>query len=109
MKHIYFLLIACVIPCSVFTTAQAAHAGDSAKTWQVNRLLQPAQADLQRERQGHIMIYHGLTDKVVVSALDRNFDRIESMMFTGTVITDEASKPAVDPATGEVVTENDGC
>ena len=71
--------------------------------------MQPSPSELQREQQGHIMIYHGLTDKVVGAAMTRHFDRIGAMMFTGVVATDETGEPKRDPETGEVLVDDDGC
>jgi hypothetical protein len=109
MSQIKQHIISCILAVSSITTSFAVLAESSAQKWQMSRLMQPSQGDLQREQQGHIMIYHGMTDKVVLSALDNNFDRIQSMMFTGTIITNDAGEAAVDPDTGEAITEYDGC
>ena len=109
MSQIKQQLISCILAVSSITTSFAALGESSAQQWQMSRLTQPNQADLQREQQGHIMIYHGMTDKVVVAALDDNFDRIQSMMFTGTLVTDDTGEVAIDPDTGEAITEHDGC
>lgn len=58
---------------------------------------------------GNIMIYNGLTDLQVAAAMDRHFNRIESMMFTSVVVTDGTGAPAQDPETGGWILENDGC
>jgi hypothetical protein len=55
------------------------------------------------------MIYDGLSDRQVATAMDQHFERIQSMMFTGIVVTDAAGEPQTDPVTGEIITENDGC
>ena len=36
-------------------------------------------------------------------------ERIDSMMFVRTVVTDKQGEPLRNEATGEVVAENDGC
>jgi len=95
--------LALVLP-GTYTSAQA-----DPEPWQLKRLLHPRPAELQAESRGRIMIYHGLTDTVVNRALDEQFDRIEAMMFTGTVVTDETGKPKRDAKTGKVVAEDDGC
>ena len=78
-------------------------------TWQQRRLEQPTEAELRWERSGHVMIYEGMKDREVARAFDNHFDRIGSMMFINTVVTDKDEKPLKDPKTGEAVTEPDGC
>ena len=78
-------------------------------TWQQRRLEQPTTAELQWERSGHVMIYEGMTDREVELALEDHFNRVQSMMFINTVITDDKGNPLKDPESGEVVTEKDGC
>jgi len=77
--------------------------------WQYNRLFNPSPADRKAEERGAIVIYDGLTDVTVNQALDQNFNRIQNMMFTRTVVTDENGEPKIDPATGKEVVEDDGC
>ena len=87
-----------------------ADAAESAlHSWQMTRLFQPDLADLKRESEGRIMIYDGLTDKTVERALDEQFDRVEAMMFTSVVVTDDSGEPRRDTDTGEIITEEDGC
>ena len=81
---------------------------DTADKWQANRLFKPTNHQRVKESQGQIMIYDGLRDTTVKNALDTNFDRIENMMFTRVIITDESGQPELDVA-GNVVTEDDGC
>ena len=78
-------------------------------TWQQRRLDYPTKAELQWERNNHVMIYEGMKDREVEHAFDNHFDRIESMMFVNTVVTDENGEPLKDPETGRVMTEPDGC
>lgn len=74
----------------------------------MNRLLEPTTHQRKKETQGQIMIYDGLRDNTVNYALDKNFDRIENMMFTRVVVTDGHGQPELDIA-GNAVTEDDGC
>ncbi|MBT3047906.1 MAG: hypothetical protein G8D61_03900 [gamma proteobacterium symbiont of Ctena orbiculata] len=89
--------------------SQAAIGDSNSEDWQQRRLMQPTPKELSREQGGHIMIYDGLTDRQVANAMDRYFNRIQSMMFTSIVVTDEEGLPKTDPATGELIIENDGC
>ena len=84
-------------------------AASSSESWQMKRLLHPTDAVLASEKKGKIIIYSGLTDKVVDKALDENFDRIDAMMFTKTIKTDATGDPLRDSVTGEVIMEDDGC
>lgn len=77
--------------------------------WQYNRLFNPSPGALKAEDRGAVVIYDGLTDVTVKQALDQQFDRIQNMMFTRTVITDKNGKPEIDPDTGNVLVEEDGC
>jgi hypothetical protein len=97
------LLIQCCLPAIVAATEQ------SPDRWQMTRLFHPTPVELQREAKGRVMIYDGLTDKVVERALDEQFDRVETMMFTSVVVTDESGEPARDSDTGEILIEEDGC
>jgi len=77
--------------------------------WQYNRLFNPSPMALESEQQGAVVIYDSLTDVTVKQALDQHFDRIQNMMFTRTVITDENGDPKIDPVTGNQLAEDDGC
>ena len=77
--------------------------------WYMQQLFEPSETQLAMERRGRVMIYDGLHDKDVQRALQQQFDRVEYMMFTGTVVTDERGEPARDKETGEILVEDDGC
>lgn len=81
----------------------------SVASWQMKRLFQPTRADLKSEARGRVMIYDGVTDKTVERALREQFHRVDSMMFTRTVVTDEDGAPRRDPDSGAVLHEDDGC
>jgi hypothetical protein len=82
-------------------------AGDS---WQERMLYHPTPAQLEVEQsRDRVMFYHGLTDTQVAQAMDQQFERIEHMMFTGTVKTDGEGEAVVDPETGKPEVEDDGC
>ncbi len=77
--------------------------------WQKKRLFNPTEAQRREEARGRIFIYHNLKRSDVSQAMDEHFDRIDSMMFTSTVITDDRGTVVRDGNTGEAVVEDDGC
>lgn len=81
----------------------------AADDWQEKMLYAPPPSQIELEKRGRIMIYDGLTDAQVARAMDTQFDRIESMMFVGTVVTDTRGEALRDAGTGEVLVEDDGC
>ena len=81
---------------------------DAADKWQTDRLFEPTDYQHKKESQGQIVIYDGLRDTTVKTALDTNFNRIENMMFTRVIITDESGQPELD-VSGNVIIEDDGC
>jgi hypothetical protein len=81
---------------------------ETADKWQTNRLFKPTDYQHKKESQGQIMIYDGLRDTTVKKAFDTNFNRIENMMFTRVIVTDESGQPELD-VTGNVIIEDDGC
>ena len=89
-------------------TAPAAPA-DTLTAWQERRLFHPSEVQLHNERQGRIFIYDGLSDKIAQKAVDEEFDRVQHMMFTNTIVTDETSEPVRDDETGDIAQEEDGC
>jgi hypothetical protein len=106
-KHHYPLC--CITLLLSSASFQAVHADSRIKDWQERRLMQPSVDELQWEQAGNVMIYDGLTDSQVSAAMDKHFDRIESMMFTGVIITGNDGEPLEDPLTGHFIAENDGC
>lgn len=71
--------------------------------------MRPIPQELQDEHSGKVYIYDGLTDREVDQALDNHFQRIESMMFVGTVKTDEQGQPLIDTESGKPMQESGGC
>jgi hypothetical protein len=65
--------------------------------------MEPSPRDLEKEREGYVYIYDGLTEREVDTALETQFPRIQNMMFVGTVKTDERGKPMEDPKSGEYI------
>jgi len=106
------MALAMALAMAVGRISTASADSGSIRQWQMARLLNPSQADQKAEAKGRVMIYDGITDQAVARAFDEQFDRLEYMMFTRTVVTDESGQPRKDPNTGELVTESvydDGC
>jgi hypothetical protein len=53
----------------------------TSEEYQIRRLLEPSPAELAREVKGSVYIYDGLQNEDIEAALDREFDRMEFMMF----------------------------
>ena len=70
----------------VVDTAQASA---TYKAIQTKNLYQPAAYVVNREARGVVTIYDGFTSGEVDQAMDEHYDRIENMMFTRVVMTDE--------------------
>lgn len=91
------------------TLAVAQDSGQALHDWQLRRLMQPLAHELEKERSGSVYIYDGLTEPEVDTALGAHFDRIQHMMFMGTIKTDAGGQPLRDSATGQVIQESGGC
>ena len=99
-----------VVPATVILFASALSAAFAdGNSWQMTNLFEPSPAQNEREKKGRVMIYHGLKDTDVNRAMEDQFERIETMMFTGTIVTDDTGQPLRDPETGAIVVEDDGC
>ena len=92
-------------------TAQAGEPGlrTTETSWQMTRLFAPGAAALAQEARGTVVIYEGIRDVDVERAMDEQFERLEHMMFVGTVVTGEGGEPLRDAKTGKVKTEDDDC
>ncbi|MEN8106727.1 MAG: hypothetical protein ABFS22_01835 [Pseudomonadota bacterium] len=77
--------------------------------WQERLLFNPPPSQLEQEKRGRIMIYDGLMDTQIEQAMDSQFDRIESMMFVRTIVTDVQGNARKDADAGTVMVEDDGC
>ena len=93
----------------LMSSPHAAYSESLYHKWQMQHLLHPSAAQLKQEQQGKVFIYDGLKDKDIEQVMQKQFNRIESMMFIRTVITDKKGKPKRDPDTGTVVTADDDC
>ena len=86
--------------------ASTAEAQDA---WQERMLFSPPASQLELEKRGRIVIYDGLRDTQIMHAMNTQFDRIQSMMFVRTVVTDAGGETRHHDETGAVVVEDDGC
>lgn len=103
------LLVGCSSPGTAQNLTISQNPDQALHDWQIQRLMQPSPRELQKERSGGVYIYDRLTQKEVDTALDRQFDRIQNMMFVGTVRTDSRGEPLRDAATGRPIQESGGC
>lgn len=101
-------LLGAVPASSVLAEAPGAAGPVYADNWQLRRLMQPTESELLREALGEVVIYDGLTDKQVESALSLHPQRIRNMMFVGTILTDDDGAPRMDDH-GMFIQQDDGC
>ncbi|MGD8308174.1 MAG: hypothetical protein PVG98_01940 [Chromatiales bacterium] len=79
------------------------------RVWQLEMVFHPSAQQLAIERKGRVMIYSGLRDTDVERAMDEQWDRVNSMMFIKTIVTDPEGKAERDPGTGSLVFGDDDC
>lgn len=83
---------------------------DKVLDWQLKALFTPYKGQRKSElTKGTVYIYQYMTDKTVELAMDKQFDRIENMMFIGVIVTDEMGEPVIDEETGKTIKEDDDC
>ena len=97
---------ACVI---VIAAACSAVSAADVREIELRRLFAPAPAELAAEAAGRIYIYEGLRDTDVERALEEAFERVDSMMFIRTRLTDDSGEVRQDPETGTEIAADDGC
>ena len=100
-------LITTVLAASLATAC--AWAGTDYRQWQLNRLHAPTSQQLAEEQAGRVMIYDGLRDNDVEQVMAAESDRVGSMMFVRTVVTNDDGAPMRDEKSGKTVTEDDDC
>ena len=79
-------------------------AESSNERFQYNTLFSPTESQLKAEARGRVMVYSGLGTEVVEHALDKQFARIEHMMFIGI-----RQRQADDDGGEEDSVDDDGC
>ena len=79
-------------------------ADSSNERFQYNTLFSPTESQLKAEARGRVMVYSGLDSEVVEHALDKQFARIEHMMFVGI-----RQRQADDDGGEEDSVDDDGC
>ena len=89
-------------------TATGAGAESDDRGWQLKKLFSPTSRDLAREAAGHVFIFDGSRDIEAGQAMQSEFERVGSMMFVCTRITDRSGVLLQDK-TGGYVTEDDDC
>jgi len=93
---------------AVLITATGAGAESDDRGWQLKKLFSPTSQDLARAAAGRVFIFDGLRDTDVELAMQSEFERVGSMMFVRTRITD-SSGALLQDKTGAYVTEDDDC
>ena len=107
-----FMFVAMALPAVVTLLLQLSSTvvwADPQTDWYLQQLFEPTPAQMQQETLGRVQIYAGLRDVDVLRAMDEQFDRIEYMMFTRTIMTNASGVVLTDPETGEVLVEDDDC
>ena len=94
MEKIWVILCVSVLVILLISTASASRNS----SWQLERLLSPQEHHINQESKGAVFIYDRLYETDIETALDQQFNRIDSMMFIRTRIVKD----------GEV-TETDDC
>lgn len=97
---------ACVV---VFAAASSAVSAADVREIELRRLLEPTPAELAAEAAGRIYIYEGLRETDVKRALEEAFERVGSMMFIRTKLTDDSDEVRQYPETGAEIVADDGC
>ena len=100
------LTVSALVATLVSATGAGAQSDD--RGWQLKRLFSPTSQDLAREAAGRVFIFDGLRDTDVERALQTEFERVGSMMFVRTVVTNRSGAPLQDKTDG-YVTEDDDC
>lgn len=109
MKHLTHKILMISALLLAMAPVQAAIGESVYERWQLKRLFQPGESQLKQEQKGKVFIYEGLRDRDIEHVLEKQFDRVQHMMFIGTVITDKKGKPKINPDTGLPLIEDDGC
>jgi hypothetical protein len=92
--------------------AMSIYAGDvraEQSDWYRLQLFEPSKTQLALEEDGQVMTYDSLRDIDLLRVLDEQFDRVESIMFTGTVVSNKKGGQVGNEETGEIPVENDDC
>ena len=104
-----FGLLVMAMSVTATTYSPIVSAGEFLQQWFQNRLFTPTEQQRVLENRGSVVIYEGINDREVNRAMETQFERIEHMMFVGTIITNEKGEPKRDMETGEIMREDDDC
>ena len=108
-KTLPHILQALVLGAGIGLSISPIYPAAAEESWQVRLLLDPSPGQLRMEKRGRVMIYDGLTHEQIDRALDTQFDRIRTMMFVRTIVTDDEGNAVRDEETGDIRVEDDGC
>jgi len=108
-RKMLFGLLIMAMSVTTTTYTPTVSAGEFLQQWFQNRLFSPTEQQRVQEERGAVVIYDGMHDIEVNRAMETQFDRIEHMMFIGTIITNEKGEPKRDIETGEIMKEDEDC
>ena len=108
-KGIRMALVTCLVLGGFSMSVFAAGGDDNMREWQLSLLFEPSVHQLEMERKGRVFIFDGMYSADIDKAFEEQFDRIDTMMFTGTIVTDTDGVPVMDPETGLLLVVDDGC
>jgi hypothetical protein len=66
------------------------------ESFQYSALFNPSDSELRAKERGRVMIYSGLDETAVEKALDKQFERIEHMMFVNIKRKEPAAQGSSD-------------
>lgn len=103
------LTIIAVLICALLTqqTQALEPERNQLQEWQHNLLLNLSETQLKRVQKDFVFIYDGITEKTVNRVMDNPFDRLSSMMFVHTVVSNNQGNAQTSKGSEEIDYEDD--